>query len=383
VRKCILFSLAFSFVRSHLACTLPDLKESRRLAEAAEKRWGALQVVSRAAHGIVSHSSTTYLVMCVILGNTAILALDKYPLWDPQSSANFDLVNFAFTMFFTMEMVLKLLGSGVRGYFRDKLNAFDCFVVTISVLDVSINPPADISSGGMHIGATGVASVFRMLRLFRIFRLARNWPSFGRLLSTIIKTLKDLANFTLLLIIVIYVFALVGLQLFANRLRFDVRTHLAVMNVTCGACSTIEIPRSNFDTLQYSMMSVFQSISTANWNNIMYDARRARGTTGEVYCISLMVIGWLIVLNLFVSILLVRPQAGGGDARVFAMALPLGPILFVGDLTGFQIFRWSNCFCCVRDAVSARAGMCVGIVVCSCQIVRALAGQLHRGRSWQ
>lgn len=258
-----------------------DLAAVRRAAEVAElarnRRWlpCGLDAASELASEVVGHPATSYIVMAVIIVNTAILGLDKYPLWDEAAASAFELINFAFTIFFTCEMLLKMLATGFRVYFQDKLNAFDCFVVMMSVIDVAMNPPGALSSEIQLAGTGhgGVATVFRMMRVFRIFRLARNWQSFARLLSTIIKTVKDLANFTLLLFIVIYVFALVGMQLFANRFRFDTRTRLAVENVTCGACPTIDIPRTNFDTLLYAIMTVFQSITTANWNNTCVCAR--------------------------------------------------------------------------------------------------------------
>ena len=32
-------------------------------------------------------------------------------------------------------MIIKLFGSGIKDYFRDKLNAFDCFIVSVSIAE--------------------------------------------------------------------------------------------------------------------------------------------------------------------------------------------------------------------------------------------------------
>lgn len=48
------------------------------------------------------------------------------------------------------------------------------------------------------------------------------------------------------------------------------------------------MPRNNFDTLLWSVVTVFQVITGENWNNIMYDTIRGNGMVACVYFISLV-----------------------------------------------------------------------------------------------
>ena len=57
-----------------------------------------------------------------------------------------------------------------------------------------------------------VCLVFQM----RVLKLAQSWTTMKVLLSIIISTLGALGNLTFLLIIVIYIFAVLGMQLFAK-----------------------------------------------------------------------------------------------------------------------------------------------------------------------
>ncbi len=50
----------------------------------------------------------------------------------------------------------------------------------------------------------------------RVLKLAQSWTTMKVLLSIIISTLGALGNLTFLLIIVIYIFAVLGMQLFGN-----------------------------------------------------------------------------------------------------------------------------------------------------------------------
>ena len=70
-----------------------------------------------------------------------------------------------FTSIFFLEMVIKLTGLGFLDYFRDKFNAFDCFIVFVSLFDF-ISLIFNFSSGGSAIAA------LRGFRLLRVFKLA-------------------------------------------------------------------------------------------------------------------------------------------------------------------------------------------------------------------
>ena len=109
--------------------------------------------------------------MCIVI-NTVILALDKYP-----SSEHYDRslekVNIVFTLIFILEMILKLLGLGLKDYFLEKFNIFDFVVVIVSLIDVTFTF-ADVSvvEGSISFSA------LRAFRLLRVFKLAKNWKQF-------------------------------------------------------------------------------------------------------------------------------------------------------------------------------------------------------------
>ena len=63
----------------------------------------------------------------------------------------------------------------------------------------------------------------------------------------------NLLNFLLLIAIVMYVFALLGLALFAGKLRFDINGD----PVELGSDAEFYLPRMNFDSLFWAFMSIF------------------------------------------------------------------------------------------------------------------------------
>lgn len=103
----------------------------------------------------------------VIIMNTVVLSLDKYPP-DPKEQSIVEILNNAFTGVFIFEMVAKLLAFGVKTYFKDSFNIFDCIIVVTSFIDL-VMTYASTATNSRAITA------FRAFRLIRIFKLAKSW----------------------------------------------------------------------------------------------------------------------------------------------------------------------------------------------------------------
>ena len=55
----------------------------------------------------------------------------------------------------------------------------------------------------------------------RVFKLAQTWSTMRRILAIMMSSLGALANLTLVLAIIIYIFAIIGMQLFSNAYTRD------------------------------------------------------------------------------------------------------------------------------------------------------------------
>ena len=87
---------------------------------------------------------------------------------------------------------------------------FDAFIVIVSIVELILTPPSMFNGGESDTG--GALSALRTFRLFRVFKLAKNWTSLRKLLGTILRTLIHVGNFVVLLLLFMYIFALIGMQ---------------------------------------------------------------------------------------------------------------------------------------------------------------------------
>lgn len=106
------------------------------------------------------------MIMLCVLMNTIILTLDG--LVSPEGEQILNQFNFSFTIIFTIDMGLKLVGMGLVDYLRDKMNIFDGLVVTLSLVELAIG------SGGSAISAFRSVRIFRTFRVLRVTRLIRS-----------------------------------------------------------------------------------------------------------------------------------------------------------------------------------------------------------------
>ena len=158
--------------------------------------------------------------------------------------------NNVFTIIFTLEVIIKIIGVGMKEYARDKFNLFDAVIVVFSLLDL------------LFISGESSFSALRAFRLFRIFKIFRV-GNLRLLLDSITMTVSSIGNYVVLLVLFMYVYALLGMQFFAGKLKFDEEGNVDKEN---GITS-----RENFDNIGWAFLTIFKVLIGDNWNIIMYN----------------------------------------------------------------------------------------------------------------
>eukprot|EP00746_Dinoflagellata_sp_MGD_P164295 gnl/MRDRNA2_/MRDRNA2_92848_c0_seq1.p1 gnl/MRDRNA2_/MRDRNA2_92848_c0~~gnl/MRDRNA2_/MRDRNA2_92848_c0_seq1.p1 ORF type:complete len:1567 (+),score=269.87 gnl/MRDRNA2_/MRDRNA2_92848_c0_seq1:537-4703(+) len=236
------------------------------------------------------------------------MALDKHPPPGPTMQGILEVCNAIFTSVFTIEMAVMITAVGPQMYWTHLSTGFDGIVVLASLMESFMN-------GG------GALSALRGFRLLRIFRLAKKWTSFRVLLKSMLHTVRSLGNFSILLVLMMYVFTLMASSFFATYFHFDPDTGEKVGKDGDLWCPEQHgdrewcIPRANFDTFLWSFVTIFQILSGENWNTVMYDGMKARGWGFCVFFLLIVVIGQFVILNLFLAILMSKFEESSSEIR--------------------------------------------------------------------
>lgn len=212
----------------------------------------------------------------IIVVNFVMLAVDHHGM-DVDVVELFEQVNGVLTYIFAAEMSIKMVGYGLGTYFSDKFNCFDCFIVVTSLTE-------KMMEGG---GSFSVLRTLRLLRILRSFKMMSGLDTLKKMIATTAGSMSAIANFAVLLMLLLYIFALVGMQMFGGKLEIDGET-----------------ARPHFDNLIWSFTSVFLVMTRENWQALLYDTMYASGPIAFLYYYTLIISTSYVLLALFVGTLL-------------------------------------------------------------------------------
>ncbi|KAF1332070.1 Voltage-gated ion channel, partial [Globisporangium splendens] len=191
-----------------------------------------------------NHNLEIVVMGCIML-NTMMMALNYFGEGDMYKSA-IEYSNYVFAFIFTMEAAVKITGLG-RYYWKDSWNIFDFVIVSGSLLGMLYT-----WIGGSSVGTA--AGAVRSFRTGRLFRLVQSAPSLRQLFNTLLITLPSLVNIGGLLFLIFFIYAAMGVQLFAKVEFGDLVT-----------------PTANFQTIARAMVTLVRCATGERWNDLMYE----------------------------------------------------------------------------------------------------------------
>lgn len=182
-------------------------------------------------------------------------------------AAVFSVLDFIIISIFIIEALLKMAAHGARpwAYFADGWNVFDFAIIILCVVPI----------GGPF------AAVLRLARALRLMRLVSALPNLQLLIGALLKSLSAMGYVTLLLGLLFYIYAVAGIHLFGAN------------------------DPEHFGSLPSALFTLFKLVTLDNWADI-YNAQTLNVPTFKVagYFITFIVIGTMIILNLFIGIIM-------------------------------------------------------------------------------
>lgn len=260
----------------HMLVEVPDELAAQIIATGPSR---CQQSRTAVVHFVESKSVDGFLTGCIMV-NFLFLAVEHHDM-----AAWLDdflyYANVVLTVIFAVEMVVKIYGYGLKGYFTDVFNCFDAFVVTTSVLELAL------SGGG---GSVGVLRTLRLVRIMRSFKMIKSGSALRVIIETAIASVGAVANFGILLLLLMYIYALLGMNLFGGKLIGE----------------DGQPPRGNFDSMFSSFIAVFQVATRENWHVHLYNAMNSEAGVGPavIYFVTLLMLTNYILLALFMGTLL-------------------------------------------------------------------------------
>jgi hypothetical protein len=146
-------------------------------------------------------------IMSLILINSFLFMMKK-SRQDKHQEDIIETINIVFFIIFCMEAFLKIICMG-KEYFYDDYNKFDFFIVSLTIITMTIEKTTQTDSLGKE------TSILRIFRLGRVLRLVARASYFRMIFNTFINTLSSLIYIGLLLVIILFIYSVLGMDAFS------------------------------------------------------------------------------------------------------------------------------------------------------------------------
>jgi len=203
------------------------------------------------------------IVIAVIVASAIYAGVSSYDI-PPEYTFYLDLFNYAITLFFLIEIIIRMISErSLIKFFSDGWNIFDFLIVTISLVPIN-----------------NVESVFvaRLLRIIRVLRIITVVPAFRHIIDSLIKTIPRVGFIALLMFIFMYVWGAIGTMFFGK------------------------VDPENWGNIGLALITLVQVSTYDDWANIM-------GQVIDVYpyawifFVSFIVINAVILLNMVIGVI--------------------------------------------------------------------------------
>nr|XP_020846556.1 sodium channel protein type 2 subunit alpha-like [Phascolarctos cinereus] len=211
-------------------------------------------------------------------------------------------INLVFIGLFAGECILKLIGLR-QYYFTIGWNIFDFVVVHLSIMVVLQPHLTD-----KYLLTYTQVQVIRLIRCGRVLNFIKGTNGIGLLIHALMLSLPTLLNIVLLFLLVMFIYAIIGMSHFAYVKKDDGINDMF-----------------NFETFSNSMLCLFQITTFAGWDGLLepilitgppdcdpekiHPGSSVRGDCGSpslgiLYFVSYIIISFLVLVNMFIVVIL-------------------------------------------------------------------------------
>jgi len=213
--------------------------------------------------GLKDNRIFQFTVVAIIILNAILIGATTYNL-DPVFLELIYFLDYGITIFFVIEILIRFIGEKNKAnFFKSGWNIFDTFIVTISLIPIPNNSSF---------------LVLRLLRIFRVLRLISVIPELKQIIEAILESIKRVFFVSLLLFIILYIYATMGSILFANH------------------------DPARWGDLGIALITLFQVLTLSSWETVMLPMQSIYWWSW-IYFFSFIIICGITILNLVIAIL--------------------------------------------------------------------------------
>ncbi|XP_050174873.1 voltage-dependent T-type calcium channel subunit alpha-1G isoform X1 [Myiozetetes cayanensis] len=216
--------------------------------------------------------------------------------------------NYIFTVIFVLESVFKLIAFGFRRFFQDRWNQLDLAIVLLSIMGITLEE-IEVNAS-LPINPT-IIPIMRVLRIARVLKLLKMAVGMRALLDTVMQALPQVGNLGLLFMLLFFIFAALGVELFGDLECDD--TH------PCEGLGR----HATFRNFGMAFLTLFRVSTGDNWNGIMKDTLRDcdqestcyNTVISPIYFVSFVLTAQFVLVNVVIAVLMKHLEESNKEAK--------------------------------------------------------------------
>ncbi|XP_034064300.1 two pore calcium channel protein 2 [Gymnodraco acuticeps] len=273
---------------------------------------------------VFSHYYLTILGNAVALANVmsicTILVLNSDKSTAERDNYIMEIINMCFILYYLFEMCMKIFAFGWKGYLSYRNNIFDGFLtILLLLLQITIYITYRLPYSQWDPSSHGVMSLWEMVRLInmlivvRFLRIIPDIKLMALVASTLLDLLKNFRAFAGILMVVFYVFAVIGIWLFEGAIKpppsmsglsNSSMENISNFSMECGTYEQLGYWPNNFDDFGASIVLLYDVMIVNNWQAFMDAYSRYTTEWSKIYFVSWWLTSSVMWVNLFVALIL-------------------------------------------------------------------------------
>ena len=257
----------------------------------------------------IRHRFFNYFTYVISVINVILVTIELEIAYDEsftRADSRLAYYNLFFVIYYTVEQILKLIGYGCRRYFKSIGNVYEglvtCALIFLEFLVLVLyDSPKHLHDPLVDVYYLNI--IIRLMNIFIVLRLLRILVqvSYLRLLtSTMVDLIWNVRGFFGIIIVVYYLFAFLGMELFD-----DVDGPTTRCNPSPGYDKLLYYG-NNFHDFASSLVTLWDVMVVNNWYVFLdkYACDSRFGKWAKLYFIAWWLVSAIICMNLFISLVL-------------------------------------------------------------------------------
>ncbi|XP_017551404.2 voltage-dependent T-type calcium channel subunit alpha-1G isoform X13 [Pygocentrus nattereri] len=306
----------FHKCRRHQEAEEAKRREEKRLKRMEKKRrkaqskpyYSDYSPTRRLIHKMCTSHYLDLFITIVIGLNVITMSMEHYQQPRVLDEA-LKICNYIFTVIFVLESVFKLVAFGFRRFFKDRWNQLDLAIVLLSIMGITLEE-IEVNAS-LPINPT-IIRIMRVLRIARVLKLLKMAVGMRALLDTVIQALPQVGNLGLLFMLLFFIFAALGVELFGDLICDEMHP--------CEGLGRY----ATFRNFGMAFLLLFRVSTGDNWNGIMKDTLRdcAQDTgtcyntvVSPIYFVSFVLTAQFVLVNVVIAVLMKHLEESNKEAK--------------------------------------------------------------------